>query len=225
MFTLFQALPVELQRKIWHYTLPGPRIIQVYRRGSDGPFYFNGARPPVALHTCRTSRAVACSIFKAAFTHDNTNKPLSPIYIDFAHDTIFTIPCGPWTAPYEALAGLFPDTQKIQSLAVEVFSPDKIEMVFYFIMLPYLKLEGNLGGDLERIAGEIESDLKEIVVVVGHQSPLYEFKHPENVTFSEPEARPWLPWKAWRDIEARWTEELSLVWKRGVVRFKEVKIV
>jgi hypothetical protein len=50
-FTLFPALPVELQSKIWHHTLPGPRIIQVHRRdGSDGSFYFNGARPPVALH-------------------------------------------------------------------------------------------------------------------------------------------------------------------------------
>lgn len=93
-FNLFPNLPVELQRKIWHQTLPGPRIIQVHRHdgryGRDGAFCFNGARPPAALHTCRTSREVACSVFEIVFTHDNisTNKPLPPIYIDFAHDTI-----------------------------------------------------------------------------------------------------------------------------------------
>jgi hypothetical protein len=67
-FTLFLALPVELQSKIWH------RIIQVHRRdGSDGCFYFNGARPPVALHTCQTSRAVACSVFKADSRQDSAD--------------------------------------------------------------------------------------------------------------------------------------------------------
>ena len=46
-------------------------------------------------------------------------------------------------------------------------------------MLPYLKIEGDLEGDLKEIVEEIEADLREIVVVVGHQShPLDEVKYP-----------------------------------------------
>jgi hypothetical protein len=125
-FNLFPKLPLEVQRKIWYYTLPGLRIIQVHHL-ADYTFLFNGAGPLPALHTCQTSREVACSVFETAFIHDNTstNEPLPPKYIDFAHDTIhLTTPCGLWTALYEALAGLFPDTQKIQSLAIEVSSPE-----------------------------------------------------------------------------------------------------
>jgi len=227
-FNLFPQLPVELQRKIWHYTLPGPRIIRVHRHTDrDGAFCFDNARPPAALHTCQTSREVACSVFETAFIHDNTNtdKALTPIYIDFAHDTIYlATPCDLLTAPYEALARIFPDTQKIQSLAVEVSSPGAIEMALAYIVLPSMKIEGDLGGDLEEIAVKI-GDLREIVVVVGHQSySLHKVKYLENIRFSEPEARPWSPWQTWKDIEAHWTEQL-LGWERGVVRFKEVKIV
>lgn len=147
---------------------------------ANGPFYFNGAYPPLVLHTCKTSREVASSSFETTFTHDNTNKPLPPIYIDFAHDTIhLTTPCDPWTAPYTELAWLFPDTQKIQSLAVEVSSPNKIEMALANIMLSSMNITGNL---------------REIVVVVGHQShPLHESKYADKVRFSEPEARSWSP--------------------------------
>jgi hypothetical protein len=68
-------------------------------------------------------------------------------------------------------------------------------MALAYIMLPSMKIEGDLGGDLKEIVGKIGGDLREIVVVVGHQShPLHEVKYPENVRFSELEARPWLPW-------------------------------
>jgi hypothetical protein len=60
-------------------------------------------------------------------------------------------------------------------------------MAIYFIILLYLKLEG----DLKEIVGEIKADFREIVIIVGHWSYLlHEFKYPENVRFSEPEARP-----------------------------------
>jgi hypothetical protein len=41
-------------------------------------------------------------------------------------------------------------------------------MAIYFIIQPYLKIEGDLGGDLKEIAGEIKSNLREIVVVIRH---------------------------------------------------------
>jgi hypothetical protein len=212
-FHPFPNLPIELQTKIWHHALPGPRIIQVCRQvcRDDGSisFYFNGAHPPPVLHTCITSREVASSSFEAAFKHNNTNKPLSPIYIDFARDTIYlTTPCDPRTVPYTELAWLFPDTKKIQSLAVEVSSPDEIEMALTHIMMALKKIEGSL---------------KEIVVVVEHQShPIHEYKYPESVRFSEPEARPWSPWQTWKNMEAHWTKGFP---EGCVVRFMEAKMV
>ncbi|KAH7378934.1 hypothetical protein BKA64DRAFT_686970 [Cadophora sp. MPI-SDFR-AT-0126] len=233
-FTRFPNLPVEVQSKIWHYSLPGPRIIQVARRdgsdGSDRSFCFTGAHPPAALHTCQTSREVACSVLTPAFALDNSrpNKSLPPIYIDFAHDTILlTTPCSIWDAPYEALAEVFPDTQKIQSLAVIVSPSYDIETAVMYIMKPYLILEENLGGDL---GGKIESDLRELIFIVRNQSDLlYEFEYLDNVRFSEPEATPQLPWQewgdTWQDVEDYWVKQLSDGWESGVVRFKEIKMV
>ncbi|KAH7309360.1 hypothetical protein BKA65DRAFT_519676 [Rhexocercosporidium sp. MPI-PUGE-AT-0058] len=229
-FTCFPNLPVEIQIKIWHHSLLGPRIIQVARRdGGDRSFSFNGAQPPAALHACQTSREVACSVFKTAFALQNSrpNEPLPPIYIDFAHDTIFlTTPCSVWDAPYEALAEAFPDAQKIQSLAVVVSPSCDIETAVMSIMKPYFTLEKYLGD----LRGKVESDLRELVFIVGNQSGLlYDSEYPENVRFSEPEATPQLPWQAWGDVwgdvEDFWVKELSDGWERGVVRFKEVKMV
>jgi hypothetical protein len=86
-------------------------------------------------------------------------------------------------------------------------------MALAHIMLPAMKIERDLGGDPGEIVRKIRV-LREIVVVVGHQShSLLEVKYPENVRFSEPEARPWLPWQTWKDIEAHWTEQLSEFWE------------
>jgi hypothetical protein len=83
-FALFPKLPKELQIKLWTCALPGPRIIQLYYLNSA--FFFRGARPPPVLHTCRTSREVALTVFEHAFARNN-----KPICIDFAHDTIHLV--------------------------------------------------------------------------------------------------------------------------------------
>src|SRR4051794_7612788 len=78
------GLPTELQIKIWHYTLPAPRIIQLHNL--NGSFSFRGACPPPALHTCQLSREVALSVLEPTFTRNNE---LLPVYIDLAHDVDF----------------------------------------------------------------------------------------------------------------------------------------
>lgn len=62
------------------------------------------------------------------------------------------------------------------------------------IIKPYFTLEKYLSGDLR---GKAESDLRELIFIVGNQSSLlYDSEYPENVRFSEPEATPQLPWQA-----------------------------
>jgi hypothetical protein len=41
-------------------------------------------------------------------------------------------------------------------------------MVLAYIILPFIKIKGDLGGDLREIVGKIRGDLREIVVVVRH---------------------------------------------------------
>jgi hypothetical protein len=70
------GFPKQLQRKIWHHTLPDSRIIQVHRL-ADSTFLFNGAGPLPALYTCKTSREIALSVFEPAFSHMDTNTSIT----------------------------------------------------------------------------------------------------------------------------------------------------
>ncbi|KAF8847687.1 hypothetical protein BDZ45DRAFT_754644 [Acephala macrosclerotiorum] len=65
----FTGLPTELQIKIWYYTLPAPRIIQLHNLNSSFSFH-----------------EVALSVLEPTFTRNNE---LPPMYIDLAHDTDF----------------------------------------------------------------------------------------------------------------------------------------
>jgi hypothetical protein len=171
----FTGLPTELQIKIWHYTLPAPRIIQLHNL--NGFFSFHGARPPPALHTCQLSRKVTLSVFEPTFTHNNE---LPPIYIDLAHDTLHlaTIP-----TMCKRTASLYPDIkEKIQSLAVEISSQGDLEESAVDIALSHL------------------SNLREIIFVVGHEERLVELRCAEHVRFFEPEAPIlWRRWKGWME--------------------------
>jgi hypothetical protein len=173
MFTPFPNLPTELQIKIWRCALPSPRIIQLYYL--HGAFSFHGARPPPVLHTCRTSREVALTVFEPAFARN-----AKPIYFDFAHDTLH-LADGPGMC--KTTAGLYPDIkEKIQSLAVEISSQEDLKKSTLDIGLSYL------------------SNLREIIFVVGHKEMVAEFMYPERVRFSEPE-KPflWQRWKGWME--------------------------
>jgi hypothetical protein len=67
------------------------------------------------------------------------------------------------------------------------------------------------------------SNLKEIVFVLGHCTiPIYELKYTKYVRFFKPESRPWLPWQAWKYMEAHWTEQFP---GSCVVRIMEAEIV
>jgi len=95
---------------------PGPRPTRVHYH--DGSFSL-GARPPAALHTCRTSREVARSVFQCAFPHDDKNKDLPPIYIDLTHDIIYLTASSDRLFAFQMFTQSSCHVAKIQSPAVE----------------------------------------------------------------------------------------------------------
>jgi hypothetical protein len=98
---------------------------------------------------------------------------------------------------------LYPDIkEKIQSLAVEISSQEDLEESAVDIALSHL------------------SNLREIVFVVGHEERVVEFRCPEHVRFSEPEAMEPFLWRRWKG----WMERMD-VFKGCVVRVVEAKIV
>ncbi|TVY12843.1 hypothetical protein LARI1_G009002 [Lachnellula arida] len=179
-FTLFPNLPTELQIKIWRRALPGPRIIQFHYL--NGTFSFHGARPPLVLHICRTSREVALSVFEPAFTRDGQQVP---IYIDLAHDTLY-LAADPEMC--KRTAGFFPDfKENVRSLAVEISSEEDLEKAIVDIW-PL---------SLEKAVVDIYSSgldkLNEIILIVGHEEGVFESKNAERVRF-KPETRDSFMW-------------------------------
>jgi hypothetical protein len=199
-FHLFPNLPIELQIKIWQYALPGPRIIRTRRH--DRSFLFS--RPPALLHTCRTSREVARSICESAFTYDEV-KTLAPIYINPAHDIIHLAE-HPYLSTFLDAARSFPNITKIQSLAVCVSSNLDIARVLVAVLNSSL------------------SNLREIVLVIGYEPQMFEVKCIQHVKFSEPEAKPWLPWQAWKNMEADLANHFAIP-EGCLVRVMEARIV
>ena len=186
--------------------LPSPRIIQLHYL--NGSFSFRGARPPPLLHTCQTSREVALSFspFEPAFTR---NGQRGPVYIDFAHDTLY-LAADPEMC--KRTADFPPDfKEKIRSLAVEISSEEDLEKAIVAIWPP----------GLERAVVDICSsgldNLNEIVLIVGHGEGVFESKYAERVRF-EPETRKTFDW--WKGS----IEKMQRL-KGCTVRVMEAKIV
>jgi hypothetical protein len=99
----------------------------------------------------------------------------------------------------EHTAGLYPDIkEKVQSLAVESSSEEELEKSFLDISRSDLK------------------NLREIIIVIGHQERLLEFQYAEHVRFSEPETvEPslWRGWKGW--LEHTRLFKASMIWKES----------
>lgn len=72
----FTKLPTELQIKIWRYSFPGSRVIQVHCR-NDGSYFFSGTSPPAAFHTCRISRNEALSNYEPLFDKIRDSRAIS----------------------------------------------------------------------------------------------------------------------------------------------------
>lgn len=71
-FHAFPNFPPELQNMIWRYSLPGPRVIRAKLRSADY-FVFGDARPPTALHVCRSSRQEALRFYELLSESESTD--------------------------------------------------------------------------------------------------------------------------------------------------------
>jgi hypothetical protein len=96
-FHLFPKLPPELRRKIWHYGLPGPRVMSfdfVQRSRQSMPHFEANYGPPPLLHVCHESREVALESYELIFRSRGSSRP--PFYFDLKRDTLcFTMETTP----------------------------------------------------------------------------------------------------------------------------------
>lgn len=69
-FTCFSKLPPELRIKIWRFTFPGQRLVEVRRHVTPMGFKFLTPAPvPVALHINAESRHEAMKVFTLCFAY------------------------------------------------------------------------------------------------------------------------------------------------------------
>jgi hypothetical protein len=72
-FPPFPRLPIEIQRKIWGFPLPGPRLLSVFFDAYDPSRLFSPSETkvpnPVTLTTCLISCEVALSRYRPVFEY------------------------------------------------------------------------------------------------------------------------------------------------------------
>jgi len=90
-FSLFPKLPVELQTQIWLYILPGPRVIEIYKKWTtvikglvQQPYGSSLADHIPLLRTSRHSREIALKFYKLGFS----SQLARPVYFDATKDII-----------------------------------------------------------------------------------------------------------------------------------------
>lgn len=80
-FTLFPLLPLELRQKIWRYTLPGPRVAEVFYDDDIGECK-SPCSLSVALHVNYEARLVALKTYELCF---GTSKAPPMVYFNMGH--------------------------------------------------------------------------------------------------------------------------------------------
>jgi hypothetical protein len=84
-FTKFPDLPPEIQREIWTYLLPGPRVIHIMGSPrAEGQCFVDMIENPLLLRICQESRALACKWYRLSFEPHLRR----PIYFNFSSDIL-----------------------------------------------------------------------------------------------------------------------------------------
>ncbi|TGO08414.1 hypothetical protein BTUL_0210g00070 [Botrytis tulipae] len=81
-FHCFPNLPIELRKRIWWYSLPGTRVVQLH--WAEGKCW-SDAEQPVALHVCQESRDTALVHYRLAFKSESS---LATTYFDYNIDML-----------------------------------------------------------------------------------------------------------------------------------------
>lgn len=94
MFPMFPQLPVELQLKIYRFTFPQGRVIELHMRDSEEEWYtclYN--QTPIALQICRASRQEALLAYRElSFPGKSPEERGLKLYINLNIDTIYISP-------------------------------------------------------------------------------------------------------------------------------------
>lgn len=130
-FPQYSRLPLEIQRKIWIYTFPDPRVVPI---NYD---YVNNicestCSTPVALRVCSVSRVEALRCYSLSFGTTTEN---GRIYFRFGFDIpllLTNIFCnvGPVILPVEKLERFVKTTKNLEKLDTVAMIPGMIKSVF-----------------------------------------------------------------------------------------------
>jgi hypothetical protein len=113
-FTLFSALPLDIQKKIWRHTLPSSRIVEICWCPKSET-YRSYCPPPVTLQVCQASRNEVLLAYQKLDPDS-----FKSIYIDFKSDTLL-LSSGDldyfWAFTY---LRIYDQLREIQHLAIEI---------------------------------------------------------------------------------------------------------
>ncbi|CAD6444664.1 d9b46385-14bd-4218-9c58-0633c10b0c95-CDS [Sclerotinia trifoliorum] len=84
-FYPFPRLPLEVRRKIWRSSLPGPRLIDISLRGE---IFMSNATIPIGLQICKESRDETLRFYKLCFAAQPSQ---ARIYFNADHDAIYLL--------------------------------------------------------------------------------------------------------------------------------------
>ncbi|KAH9206512.1 hypothetical protein DL95DRAFT_416464 [Leptodontidium sp. 2 PMI_412] len=121
----FSDHPAEIQKAIWRFSLPLPRVIQLQIH-ADGTLFISNATPPAALHACFDSRKEALKryspMFESTLSPYSSRKSKRPIYVDLTRDIIYVVGNFPET-PLDRLntsLSVYRDMETVTSVAFDL---------------------------------------------------------------------------------------------------------
>ncbi|KAB8297165.1 hypothetical protein EYC80_002546 [Monilinia laxa] len=131
-FPQYSKFPLEIQRKIWVYSLPGPRVTAI-KYDDQNNVCESTSSIPVALHVCNVSRTEALRFYSLSFgtTVDNGH-----IYFSFGFDIPLLLTnifnnAGSSTLPVKELESFINSTWDLEKLDTVAMIPGLIKSFFW----------------------------------------------------------------------------------------------
>lgn len=155
-----ESLPDAIRQRIWRYTFPKPRIVQIF--GTERILGVAG-RIPVAMHICHDSRQEARSVYRGI------NMKQIPGGIDFEHDTLYISTAVRYYSPAGLLSDLtrWFEVKDIRRIALQ-----------YELWNGMCDDKEALSRFLERLKG-----LQEMIIVIDDEVPATPTRQKRHVAF------------------------------------------
>ncbi|TEY57572.1 hypothetical protein BOTCAL_0213g00150 [Botryotinia calthae] len=83
-FRLFPKLPFELRKRIWWYSLPGARMVELHYFEGE---YWTEEEQPIALYVCQESRKMALEVYKLLTSTPEYTTAIT--YFDYDVDILY----------------------------------------------------------------------------------------------------------------------------------------